>query len=92
MFDLKASEVYRFPRGEWFVQDDWCTTQRWFLEEESEDLPSEVLPPGLLVVHDPAGGGHHHEPELPGWQQVGRPLLNVSDSNVESERIDVVNL
>lgn len=40
------------------------------LEEESQDLSSEVLPSGLLVVHDSAGCGHHHIAKLSGGQEV----------------------
>ena len=29
-------------------------------EEESQNLSSQVLPPGLLVIHDASGGGQHH--------------------------------
>ena len=29
-------------------------------EEESQDLASEVLPPGFLVVHDTSGCGQHN--------------------------------
>jgi hypothetical protein len=32
---------------------------KWFLEEEAEDLSSEMLAPGFLVIHDAAGGRHH---------------------------------
>jgi hypothetical protein len=33
------------------------------LKEETQDLASEVLPPGLLVIHDAAGGSHDNEAE-----------------------------
>ena len=52
-------------------------------EEESQDLSSEMLPPGLLVVHDATGGGQHHVPELSGWQEVVGPLFDVPDGDVE---------
>ena len=54
-------------------------------EEEAKDLAAEVLPLGLLVVHDAAGGGEHHLTELPGGQQVVRPLLDVAQADVEPE-------
>jgi hypothetical protein len=34
------------------------------LVEETEDLASNVLPPGLLVVHDTSRGGEDDETEL----------------------------
>merc|ERR1712073_212883 len=55
-----------------------------YLEEESQDLAPEMLPPGLLVVHDPAGGGEHHVAELYGRQQVVGPLLDLVDGDIES--------
>ena len=52
-------------------------------EEKSKDLPSQVFPPRLLVVHDAAAGGQHHKPKLTGGKQVVGPLLDVSDANIE---------
>ena len=54
-----------------------------FLEEESKDLATKMLPPRLLVVHDAAAGGQHHKPKLTGGKQVVGPLLDVSDANIE---------
>ncbi len=35
------------------------------LEEEAQDLATQMFAPGLLMmVHDPARGGHHHVAEL----------------------------
>ena len=56
-------------------------------EEESQDLSSQMLPPGLLVVHDAPGGGQHHVPELSGGQEVVGPLLDLIDANVEPEML-----
>ena len=36
------------------------TLQVSISEEESQNLSSQVLPPGLLVIHDASGGGQHH--------------------------------
>ena len=52
-------------------------------EEESQDLSSKMLPPGLFVVHDAPGGGQHHIAELSGGQEVVGPLLDVSDGDIE---------
>ena len=52
-------------------------------EEESQDFSSQMLPPGLLVVHDAPGGGQHHVPELSWGQEVIGPLLDVPDGDVE---------
>jgi len=38
------------------------------LEEESQDLSSQVLSPGLLVVHDSAGRGKNHKAKLSGGE------------------------
>ena len=42
-----------------------------------------MFPPGLLVIHDAAGGGENHEAELSGRQQVVGPLLDVSNGHIE---------
>ena len=52
-------------------------------EEEPKNLSSQLLPHGLLVVHDASRGGQHHLTKLSGGQQVVRPLLDVVDGNVE---------
>ena len=57
-------------------------------EEESQDFSSQMLPPGLLVVHDAPGGGQHHEAKLSGRQQVVGPLLDVSNGHIEPGRDD----
>ena len=43
-----------------------------------------MLPPGLLVIHDAAGGGEDHVAELSGGQQVVGPLLDLVDGDIES--------
>merc|ERR1712222_185165 len=60
-----------------------CVYMSQDLEEESQDLSSEMLPPGLLVVHDAPGGGQHNVAELSGGQEVVGPLLDVSDGDIE---------
>merc|ERR1719222_1697976 len=57
-------------------------------EEEPKNLSSQVLPLGLLMVHDASRGDQHHLSKLSGGQQVVRPLLNVVDGNVEPGRDD----
>ena len=64
-FYLKAEEVQ--PRfHEVVFQDD--LRNGISLEEESQDLSSKVLPPGLLVVHDASGSCQDDVSELPGGQ------------------------
>ena len=58
------------------------------LEEESEDLSSQMFSSGLFMVHDAAGCGHDDVPELTRGQQVVGPLLDVGDSNVKPGRDD----
>lgn len=48
----------------WCFQDD--LRNGISLEEESQDLSSEVFPPGLLVVHYASGGGQDDVSKLPG--------------------------
>jgi hypothetical protein len=52
------------------------------LVEETNDLASHVLSPGLLVVHDTGGGGEHDVTELTGWEELDNPLLKVGDADV----------
>ena len=59
---------------------------RLYSEEKAEDFPSQMLPPGLLVVHDPAGGCQDDEPELSAGQQVVGPLLDLIDGHIEPGR------
>ena len=58
------------------------------LEEKAEDLPPEMLPPGLLVVHDAPGGGENDEPELSAREKVVGPLLDVVDRHIKPGRDD----
>ena len=56
------------------------------LVEEAEDLPTRVLPLGLLVVHDAVRGGQDDVTELARRQQVDNPLLDVRVANVKARR------
>ena len=58
------------------------------LEEKTEDFPSEMFSPGLLVVHDAPGGGQDDEPELSAGEKVVGPLLYVVDGHIEPGRDD----
>jgi hypothetical protein len=59
-----------------------------FLVDETKDLTSNVLSSGLLVVHDTSRGGQDDVTKLSRGQQVGDPLLDVVDTDVESWRDD----
>lgn len=52
------------------------------LVEEAEDLAGDVLPAGLLVVHDTGRGGEDDIAELAGGEQLGDPLLQVAEADV----------
>lgn len=52
------------------------------LVEEAEDLASNMLSPGLLVVHDTSGGGKDDVTELTGWEELDNPLLEVTELDV----------
>jgi hypothetical protein len=49
------------------------------LVEEAEELASNVLAAGLLVVHDTSGGGQDDVAELTGGKELGSPLLEVTE-------------
>jgi len=53
------------------------------LVEESEDLATNLLAVGLIVVHDTLGGGEDHVSELAGWEKVGDPLLEVLGTRIQ---------
>ena len=59
-----------------------------YSEEESKNFSAEMFPPGLLVVHDPAGGCQDDEAELSGGEKVVGPLFNFSNGHVKSGRDD----
>lgn len=52
------------------------------LVEEANDLASNVLATGLLVVHDTSRGGEHDETELTSREQLDNPLLKLSQADV----------
>ena len=49
------------------------------LVEEAEELASNVLAAGLLVVHDTSGGGQDDVAELTRGEQLDGPLLEVAE-------------
>ena len=55
---------------------------RVHLVEEAENLASNVLPPGLLVVHDTSRGGENNVTELTRGEQLDDPLLHVAELDV----------
>jgi hypothetical protein len=58
------------------------------LVEETNNLASDVLAAGLLVVHDTSGGGQDNVTELTGRQQLGDPVLEVVELDVVAGRDD----
>jgi len=49
------------------------------LIKESDDLSSNVLPPGLLVIHDASRGGQNDVTKLTRRQEPNHPFLKVGD-------------
>ena len=52
------------------------------LVEETKNLSGNVLPPGLLVVHDTGGGGEDDVTELTRRQELDNPLLEIAELDV----------
>lgn len=52
------------------------------LVDVSEDLPTNVLAPGLLVVEDTGRGGEDDLSEGPGREQQVDPVLDVTNGDV----------
>jgi len=58
------------------------------LVEETENLAGDVLPAGLLVVHDTGRGGEDNVTELTRGQKLHNPLLHVAELDVVARRDD----
>lgn len=58
------------------------------LVEEANDLASNVLATGLLVIHDTGRGGEHHVAELTSREQLDNPLLELGKADVVARRDD----
>lgn len=56
------------------------------LVEETDDLSSDVLPPGLLVVKDTSRGGKDDVAKLTRRQELDNPLLEIAKLNVVAGR------
>jgi hypothetical protein len=52
------------------------------LVEETKNLSGNVLPPGLLVVHDTGGGGEDDVTELTRRQELDNPLLEIAELDI----------
>jgi hypothetical protein len=52
------------------------------LVEESENLSSHMLPPGLLVVHNTGRSGEDDETELTRREELDNPLLEIAKLDV----------
>lgn len=52
------------------------------LVEEAKNLSGNVLPPGLLVVHNTSGGGEDDVAELTRRQELDNPLLEIAELDV----------
>jgi hypothetical protein len=56
------------------------------LVEETKDLSGNVLPPGLLVIHDTGRGGEDDVAELTRREQLDNPLLEITELDVVAGR------
>jgi hypothetical protein len=61
------------------------------LIEETQDFAGNVLPPGLLVIHDSSTGGENNVSELTRRQKLNDPLLQVAELDVVA-RADATGL
>jgi hypothetical protein len=57
-------------------------SERIHLVEETDDLSSNVLATGLLVVHDTSRGGEDDISELTRGEKLDNPLLEVTELDV----------
>ena len=58
------------------------------LIEEPNDLPGNMLPPRLLMVHDARGRRQHDIPKLTRGKQLDDPFFKVVDAHVVPGRDD----
>ena len=56
--------------------------------EETEDLATNVLGTGLVVVHDTLVGGEHENAELTGGEHGVGEVLELSEGQIETGRDD----
>lgn len=54
------------------------------LIEETKHLSTSMLSPCLFMVHNTVRGGENDVSELTGWKQVRDPLLDLSNSDIET--------
>lgn len=66
----------------------YTSTTQNDLVEETKNLARNVLPPGLLVVHDTGRGGEDDVAELTRGEQLDDPLLEVTELDVVAGRDD----
>ena len=52
-------------------------------EEHSKDLTTGVLLTGLFVINDTVGGGKDNITELPGWEELGLPVFEILELDIE---------
>jgi len=72
-----------------YLEDIGCYARHMpNLVEETNDLASNVLSPGLFVVHDTGRGGENNVTELTRWQELDDPLLEVTELDVVAGRDD----
>lgn len=58
------------------------------LVKVAEDLAGDVLPAGLLVVHDTGRGGEDHVAKRTGGKHVRDPALDLRKGHAEAGRDD----
>lgn len=87
-FDLRAATAYDAALNSCTHISPQCSRSHDRLVEETKDLASDVLSPGLLVVHDASRGGEDDETELTRGQELGDPLLHVAELDVVARADD----
>lgn len=70
------------PKRKFFKKENTSN----FLVDEAEDLAGNVLATSLLVVHNTSRGGQDNVTELTRGKEIGDPLLNVVNLDVETGR------
>lgn len=66
----------------------WNHSKNILLVKESNNLASNMLSPGFLVVHNASTGGEDNVSELTRRQKLDNPLLEITELNVVARRDD----
>lgn len=84
LFITSLTKRHSFSNSNFYID----TKKIKCLVEVAEDLTSDVLLSGLLVVHDTSRSGKNNETKLSSREKVVDPVLNLANADIEARRDD----